>query len=377
VEHGEREHTPSFTASAGAVLAALALALTGCKAEPLRIGLVSGLSGRHSDLGLSSRNGATLAVEELNAAGGIGGRPVELVVRDDAQDPEVARRAVEELIGLGVVALVGNATSAMTEVSLPVVNRARVLMVSPTASASAFRGRDDWLVMLYPSTAEAAHVLAEHLSRTRAPRALGVVWDRSNAAFSGSWKGHFQEEARRRGWTLREHAFTSGQVESWAAIARAQLAAPRVDGVLVVANALDTAALAQQLRKLGEVPLYGTDWGFTPEVLAHGGQAIEGARFTHKVNPEDRSPRFLRFQDAYRARFNRPVDFAAVFSWEAVMVLAEGLRRDPTREGVRRAVLEARVFPGLQGDFTIDPNGDVARRHYVLEVRGGRMAVVE
>jgi branched-chain amino acid transport system substrate-binding protein len=345
--------------------------------EPIRIGMVTGLTGRHYDLGVSSRNGATLAVEEQNAAGGIGGRPLELLVRDDAQDPSTARAAVEELVQAGVVALVGHATSAMAEATLPLVDRARVLMVSPTVSSSAFEGKDDWFVMLYPSTAVAARVLAAYAERAGLARRFAIVYDLSNRNFTQSWHDHFSRElAARGGGVVASITFTSGQVASYGDLVERALAA-RPDSLLVAANALDCASIAQQLRKRSaDVALFGTEWGFTVDVLAHGGRAVEGARFTQKVDLTGDDAAVVRFRDAYRARFNRSPDFAAVMAYEAVQVLADGLRRDPTREGLRAQILD-HAFQGLQETIRIDRNGDTERRHFLMTIRDGRMTRVE
>lgn len=356
---------------------ALAAALCACsRPEPLRVGFVSGLTGRHYGLGLSSRNGVTLAVEELNAAGGIGGRPLDLLVRDDEQDPAAARRAVEELVEAGVVAIIGHATSAMAEATLPIVDARRVLMISPTVSASAFERRDDWLVLLYPSTAVSGRVTANHLL-SRGVRRVTAILDLSNEPYVRSWHDAFKAALEAGGGAVpRVITFTSGRVASYAALVEGA-APPGTDCVVLVANALDSATLAQQLRKRGPVQIVGSEWAFTNDVVVHGGAAVEGAIFPQKVNLEDASPRFVRFRQAYEARFNRPVDFAAVTSYEAVTLLADALRRDPTREGVRRAVLEAGRYEGLQGPVEIDVYGDARRPHHMMTVRDGKMSLLE
>ena len=362
------------------VVALAVLAAAGCRGrpEPIQVGFVTGLTGRHYDLGISSRNGASLAVVELNQAGGVNGRPIELVIVDDEQRPESARLAVEELIRRGVVAIIGHATSAMAEVTLPIVNRERVLMLSPTVSSSAFVGLDDWFVMLHPSTAESARALAGYLLRTGPIRRVTVFYDLSNRAYTQSWHDHFSAALASGGGRIaRSVPFTSGEVPSYEALVVKALEEP-TDAVLVVANALDSATICQQVRKASRtLPLLGTEWGFTHDILAHGGAAVDGAVFVQKVDLGDASPRYLRFREAYAARFNRPVDFAAILSYESVEVLAEALRRDASREGVRRAILGIGTFHGLQGDLRIDRYGDVQRRHLVTTLRDGRMSVLE
>ena len=105
--------TRSRTAS---LLAATSLAvlLAACSPpEPVRLGFIGGLSGRVADLGESARNGFHLAVEQANAAGGINGRQIEMLVKDDGQDPAKARQAAEALVAAGVVAIIGPGTTGV------------------------------------------------------------------------------------------------------------------------------------------------------------------------------------------------------------------------------------------------------------------------
>ena len=358
-------------------LFAAALALAACQKAPIKVGGAFGLSGRHYDLGVSGRNGATLAVEDLNAAGGIGGRRLELLVRDDQQEPEAACRAVQGLVDQGVVAIIGHMTSSMTEATLPLANQAHVLLVSPTTSASSFQGLDDWLVMLYPSTSTSVDMLAERILRVDGVRRLAVIHDLSNRAFTQSWYDLVRQRMQAGGGEAASVPFTSGAERSLGVVAERALAAGP-GGVLVVANALDSAALCQQLRKRSAtVHLYGTDWGFTQDVVSQGGRAVEGATFTLKVNLAEQQPAFVRFRDAYQARFSRAPDFAALLAYEAVQLVAEGLRRDSTRDGLRRAILGLGTFHGLQEDFRIDRFGDVERRQFLMTVRDGRIVPLE
>jgi branched-chain amino acid transport system substrate-binding protein len=356
----------------------LAVVALGCsRGEPIRVGMVSGLTGRHSDLGISSRNGATLAVSEINEAGGIGRRRLELVVRDDGQDPEQARRAVTELVNAGVVAMIGHATSSMAAATISIVDRARVLMISPTVSSPDFSKRDDWLIRLMVANDVSARRLAQAAVERAHVRRAAVIQDTSNGSYSRTYAAGFRQELEARGGAVVDFTFASGGGASFAALAEDCLRSG-ADGVMVIANAFDTAAIFQQLRKRSAtVKLLGSDWGFTQEILAQGGEAADGAFFPQAVNMMDSSPRFRRFLDAYDARFHRPADFAAVVSYEAVQLLAAGLRRDASRGGIRRAVLDLGTVQGLQGPLRVDRFGDVERRVYLFTVDHGRMVPLE
>ena len=126
--------------------------LLGCEPlEPIRIGFVGGTSGRVADLGIAGRDAVLLAVELRNQSGGVAGRKVKLLIKDDQQSPELARRAVRDLIEQGVVAIVGPMTSAMAIAVVPIANEAKVLLMSPTATTDDLTGlinRRAWDVAL-------------------------------------------------------------------------------------------------------------------------------------------------------------------------------------------------------------------------------------
>jgi branched-chain amino acid transport system substrate-binding protein len=351
----------------------------GCRRqEPIRLGFVAGLTGRHYDLGVSCRNGAQLAVDDLNAAGGIAGRPVELLVEDDAQDPATARRVVQRLIDAGVVAIVGHCTSAMTAATLPLADRAHVLMVAPTVASSIFLGRDDWLVLADASGTSTADTLATQVIRRWGGARVAVILDLSNRAFSEPWRDRFAADLQRGGGQVGTVvAFTSAETRSFGALADRALA-DRPDAVLIIANALDTAMLAQKLkRRMAAVQLLGTAWSVTEDLPAHGGSAVEGALFVHKVDPGAPRPRAARFRKLFTDRHGKPPFFAAVEAYDAVQLVAAALARDPTREGVRREILSLGTFHGLTEDFTVDRLGDAHRPDHLSTVRDGKFELVE
>ena len=127
-------------------LAGLALMLGACgPKEPVRIGFIGELTGNSADLGEAGRNGAMLAIETINLAGGINGQRVELLARDTGSTPESATRSADELLDAKVVAVIGPMTSGMTKAILPAHEAAKVVLISPTATAISLSGQNDYL----------------------------------------------------------------------------------------------------------------------------------------------------------------------------------------------------------------------------------------
>ena len=168
------------------ILAILVSTAIGCekKENPIKVGFVGGLTGRLSDLGTTGRNGVILAVEEINSRGGINGRPVELITKDDQQNPEVALRVDRELVDEGVVAIIGHMTSSMSMVAMPFVNKRKVLMISPTTSTNKATGIDDYFIRMMPPNKSETDHLARHAFKVMGLKKMAAIYDLSNRAYT-------------------------------------------------------------------------------------------------------------------------------------------------------------------------------------------------
>ncbi len=364
--------------AAGGMLAGLLLA-AGCgEKKNITIGYVGGLTGRHYNLGVSGRNGAELAVDDLNRSGGINGRTVELVVRDDRQDADTARAVDRELIGRGIPVIIGHMTSSMSASALPLIVQADVLMISPTSSDDRFAGRDDRFIMLYPTNRTSGSYLADYAFRKQGVRDAVIFSDVSNKTFSEGWADAFKRSFLEKGGRISGmYPFESARKPVFADLVAGALSR-RPDAVVIVAGALDTAMICQQVRKIDRrVRLFSSDWGGTSDLIKYGGPAVEGIVFPLKINPEDESPRFLAFRKRYEERFGRSPDFAAVTTYEAVMVAAAGFRKAGDADGIKRAIIRQKTFEGLQGQIVIDENGDAFREQHIITVSEGRFVHVE
>lgn len=354
--------------------AVMVLLVSSCgKPDPVRIGFAGCLTGRLSDLGLSGRNGVMLAVEECNAAGGIRGRKVALLIRDDQHDPEVARAVDHELIDAGVTAIIGHMTSSMTMAVLELINQRKVVMISPTSSSHALTGRDDYFLRtVEESTAESNH-LAAYAAERSGCTVLTPVLDLSNPTYTQNYLESFKTAFSRIGGRMQPPVtFVTGRVDSYRRLAETALT-PATEGVLIITAALDAAMLCQQIRKYDAgIPIFVAAWANTPEFVAHGGEAVEGVVFSHMIDPEGRQPRYQVFRDHYLKRFSRPPDFAAILSYEAAQLLMEALAVTPDADGLKTVLLENRTIQGLQGSYTLDRFGDAHRDRFYITVRNNR-----
>lgn len=353
---------------------AFALALLACSpAQPVRLGFIATLAGRGADLGISGRNGAQLAVEMRNAAGGIGGQAVELLTRDDGNDPEHARLAFRGLVAEGVAAVVGPMTSSIAVVLAAEAERTRVLLISPTATSNELTGRDDHFFRVIAPTQAFAARSAEHLLAERGVRSLAVIYDARNAAYTSSWLGDFRRTFEAGGGRIASVlTFESGPEERFLPLARTLLA-ESTDGILMLANSLDAALIAQQVRKLdGKVVLAASEWAATERLTSLGGRAVEGIAIASFLDEDNTEPAFRDFQRAYRERFGNPPSFAALTAFDAAKAALDGLAKRAAGQPLRDYLKEHPQVAGLQGGFSFDAFGEASRQTFVSTIENGR-----
>lgn len=360
-----------------AFAAVLVLTLTACAPpEPLKLGFLGGLSGRVADLGEAGRNGALLAVEEANAGGGVKGRQVELLIFDDAQNMQAALKAIQALVAAKVVAVIGPMTSAMGEAVLASANRAGLVLVSPTITASSLAGQDDVLFRVAPSVNEDTRLSAAH-AYARGIRRVAAAYDLSNRAYTADWMDHFRQDFAALGGTvLLAATFSSGEDGSYAAALK-QIAASRPDGLLLVANAVDTVRLTQLARNLGWTqPVMAATWAATEHLIELGGRTVEGMVLTQFFDRNDTSARYLAFAQAFRARFKQEPGFASVAAYDATQATLSALRAG-TDQPLRQALISSGPFDGLQERWRFDGNGDAQRPTHLTVVRAGKFQMIQ
>ncbi len=368
-----------WIAAAGPWLgAALAPAVLGACTDtsPWRLGFLGPLSGSAADLGEAGRNGLLLAVDAVNAGGGVAGRRVDLRIEDDAQSPDQARRGFAVLRDAKVDAVIGPFTSGIATVVLPMAESARVLLVSPTVTAMDFAERDDQLIRLNRTTRLNAQETAQRMARAGLRR-IAIGQDLRNRTYSESWVREFSQAcAALGGEVLVVRGFETGSGSGVGEVA-ANLLAPRPDALLLVANAVDVARLAQRVRQSGsDVPMWSSEWAASESLLMLGGKALEGMVLLQSHDRDSQSPAWLRFREAYLRRFQGEPSYASVLAHDAASVVFAAMAGLARGADLRAAILALGPVPGLQQEVSLDRWGDARPRAVFTEVRGGRFATL-
>lgn len=350
----------------------LAWALTACAPpEPIRIGLLAGLSDRGSDFGESVRNGVILAIEQQNEAGGINGRKIELIVRDDGQDKTMAAQAAQELIALRPDIIIGPVTSSMATVVIPLMDQAGQVMISPTVASTNFYGKDDNFFRVNCTTREAAIQHAKVVYE-RGARRVGLAFDASNLPFSGTWIEAFSSEFEKLGGSTSATAGFESTGSTRFSDVIARLLESKPDALVLVASTLDTSRLAQQARRQAPgLPLSSSEWAASAEALVEmGGSAVDGLLMTHAYNRSDNSPAYQDFRSAFKKRFQREFGSFSILAYDTANTVFAAMKRRAKDESMKSALLKYGPYQGVQQEIRFDANGDATRKIYFTEIRG-------
>jgi branched-chain amino acid transport system substrate-binding protein len=331
-----------------------------------------------ADLGVGGRNGALLAVEEINRQGGINGRKVELIIRDDEQNRETAAKATRDLVDLGVEAIIGPMTSSMAMAVVPIVNEARMVMVSPTVTTTELSGLDDYFLRVLPDTHTYAPKSARfHFQKLRLRRAA-VIYDTGNSAYTENWLNSFRKSFEGLGGrVVAIKQFNSGENVAFSPIVRSILP-HRPDLIVLVCSAVDAALLCQQIRKLDSaITISVSEWGSTERFVELGGTAVEGVYFAQFLDHGNSTPRYRSFLKAYRTRFGQDPGFSGLAGYDAGIVVLDALASRKKGIPLKEAILSAGVYKGVQREIVLNRFGDADNTTYITLVKNRRFITLE
>ena len=289
-----------------------------------------------------------------------------------ARGPGQVTAAFRVLSDAGVTAIIGPYSSTAAVELEPIVDKAEVLLLSPTSRASAASKHGNYLVRVGRVRRDETQAVAEML-HARGYRRVALASDMRSAAYSTSWVADFRQGFMAQGGEgVVEVPFGLETDLVFSGVARALLAS-RPDAVVFVSSSVDAARLAQQVARLAPaLPMAASGRAVNASLLELGGQAVEGMVLVQPYNAGDTSARYRAFQAAYGARFGRDPTYSAMVSYDALTVVVDALARRGPEESPRDAVFRHGPYQGLQQTIRFDGVGDGARRAYFSVVRNGR-----
>lgn len=370
---------------AAAVLLIAGVAACGGEAgEAIHLGLAGPMQQAS---GRSMLNAAVMAVEEINGSGGVSGRPLELVIRDDGGTEAGAIGAALELRGdRRVLAVVGHINSGATLAAAEIYNDERdgIVELSPASSAPGVAQAGPWTFRVCPSDLQHGGTLAERTVRSLGAQRALVMY--ANDAYGRGVVSSFARAYRELGGhVVSQDPFPAGaSTDEASRLLRPFLERGMqrgMEALVIGGQAGPGLGIIQAARALGfDGPILGAD-GLTGVRTA--GSIAEGVFVSSAYLPDRETPESRRFVELYQSRFGELPDHRAAMTYDAVRLLArvisEGAsNREAVRDQLARVGVEEPAFEGVSGTIAFDENGDLRRTEVVVGiVRSGALVTAE
>ena len=347
--------------------------------EPIRIGEYASITGKEASLGQSSHNGTMMAIDDLNATGGVLGRPLLLITEDTQSKPGESATAAKKLISRDkVVALLGEVASSRSLEAAPVAQLAKVPMISPASTNPKVTETGNYIFRTCFIDPFQGPVMAKFArEKLRAKRVALIV--SNSSAYSIGLAKFFREAFTANGGTIvLEQKYAEGDKDF-----KAQLTAIKAAGVDAVFNPgyyNEGALIVLQARDLGlTLPIFGADSWEAEALIELGGKAIEGAYLCSHYSPADPSPRVQNFVQAYKKRFGTTPDSNASLGYDSVLVLVDAIKRagSTDRAKIRDALAATKNFAAVTGNITIDAQRNASKNAVIIQVRNGKFEFVQ
>lgn len=347
--------------------------------EKIKIGLVTPLTGDVATFGQSTKNAVMIALDEVNKAGGVLGKQIELVIEDDRNDPKETANIVRKFIDKDkVIAIIGSLTSKCTLAGAPVANTSKIPMVSSSSTNPKVTQVGPFIFRVCFIDDFQGQVMAQFALEDLKAKKAAVLYDVGND-YSKGLAEYFEKSFKEGGGqVVAMETYTVNDNDFKAQLTKIQGQNP--DVIFLPDYYQKVALIANQARSLGiKATFLGGDGFDSPELVKLAGKNIEGAYFSNHYSKDDPDPAVKEFIQKYQAKYNAVPDALAALGYDAFMFLIEGIKKagSADSEKIKDALTGIGEFSGVTGKFTLNENRDPIKSAVVLQIKNGQQTFVK
>ena len=358
--------------SLGASITASAVA-----ADPIVFGLVDEVTGPQAEAGLLTAQGVKLAIEEINAAGGIMGRRVELRIEDNQSTNPTTVLAYSKLLESGVVAVLGPLRSTQVQAASPTIAKGKVPAMIGGSDPSLTRVNNPWIFRVRPNDLYSSRVMAEFGVKELKKKKWAII--HSTDTFGTGGKNALVEALKVQGIEpVMIGGYTNNSQDFTPLALQVKSSGAEIIGSYMT-NSPDVGIFARQLRQLGvQAEWIGSTSLVTDTAMKLAGESLWGvysvADFAIDANEESRA-----YAKRYRAKYNADPDLYSAWAYGGVYLLKHAIEKakstDP--EAIRAALLATKGLKGVEGTYNFDPNGDGVHGYNVVRNVNGKVSFIK
>jgi len=342
--------------------------------DKVKIGVFMSMTGDTANFGISSVNGIKMAADEVNAAGGINGKQIDLIIQDDRSDASEAATIVTKFVTQdGVHAILGEVASSRSIAAAPIAQNAKIPMLTPSSTNPEVTKKGDYIFRSCFIDPVQGAAIAQFAARTLNAKRAGIMVDRKNDYSTGLEKFISQTFTKLGGQIVVTQSYQAGDQDFNAQLTSVKGANPEV--IFVPGYYGDVALIAKQARDKGiTVPFVGGDGWDAKQLYDIGGKAVVGSFFSNHYSPYDTDPQVQKFVNDYKARYSNAIpDALAATAYDAARIMFDAIKRANSLDGkaIRDALAATKDFPGVTGKVTFNENRDAVKPIVMIEVKDG------
>ncbi|HET7704660.1 MAG TPA: ABC transporter substrate-binding protein [Thermoanaerobaculia bacterium] len=342
--------------------------------DEILVGEYGSLTGSEATFGQSTHNGIMMAMDEVNAAGGVKGRRIKVLTEDDQSKAEEAANAVSKLISQNnVVALLGEVASSNSLAAAPIAQSNKVPMISPSSTNPAVTEKGDYIFRMCFIDSYQGESMADYISKQLKMNSAAILVDVKSDYSTGLAQFFERAFVANGGRIVVKQSYAKGDNDFRSQLTAIRSANPQV--IFVPGYYNDIGQIAIQARDLGITqPLAGGDGWESPKLVEIGGKALEGSFYSNHYFAGDPDPMVRQFVEKYRERFGQTPDSLAALGYDSAKVLVNAMSKAAKLDGpsIRDQIAATKGFAGVTGVITLGPDRNpIGKKLAILEVRNG------
>lgn len=365
------------------LLLLLTITLTSCDKndEPYNIGFIGTLSGKYAEVGINTMYGVQLAVDEINEAGGINGRLIELHIRDDKADSDEAVAMQNELKELNCHVIIGHSLSIVAVDAIHNANNNEILLLSPSIGTDLVTNIDDNMIRLVATVYYESTVISEQMNESN-PSKVMIITNDDNETLTRYHKEAFVDYFNENGFdseNIITTSFFSDNTEEINAV-KELIVSENPDAILIASSNTDAAPLVNYIKGLDEdIDIHLTSWAGTNIIQRIDSVDTSNIYVYNDSATESTSVRFVEHKNTFSEIYGQDPDMLSINGYDAVYIIYDAIMNtsDYNYLTIKNYIIEKESFIGINDTFEINEFGDNKRSVYKYVIIDGELELVE
>lgn len=346
---------------------------TACtKKDEIVIGHFASMTGSEATFGTSTDDGIRLALEEINAAGGINGKKVKLITMDNQGKADEAAAVVTRLIEREkVVALLGEVASSRSLAAAPIAQKSKVPMVTPSSTNPKVTEVGDFIFRTCFIDPFQGMVMANFAMTNLKLKKIAILRDVKSDYSVGLADFFIAKFKELGGEIVADLSYQANDVDFKAQLTQIRSKGP--DGLFIPGYYTEVGLIARQARELGiKSPLLAGDGADSPKLFEIGQEAVNGTYFSNHYSTDSTDPIAVEFSKNFKAKYNKMPDGLSAAGYDAAKILFQAIAAAPKPEpqAIRDELAKVKDFSGVTGKITMNDKRDAVKSAVVVQVSG-------